>query len=646
MKNVQCSIGFVLSLPYGKDSREVASFYKSLIKPLVSLIYHTPQIPVSIYMGGALLEMLRSHNGAFFDVMKELCERKQVEILGGGFYEPLFPLISKPDRIGQVELLTTYLRQEFGKRPRGCYLPFGIWSPDLASTLATAGMEYVLLPDVHLSHAGIRMGTQAAFQHYITEHDGKTLCLLPVSTRLKSTLYQGSPREFLEGLLDLPLRDQGVLVLMEDFASWSTLSPSRQEAVLAWWTELFSLLKTRYGELDLRLPRDVVREIVPTRRIHLPPLILSPEGNSEHFYVRQEVSRIEEPHLLYAKMQYVQSLVRQLRGDRSRKKTAREDLYRGQTGAAYSIVSGDGGVACPWLRHAAYRALIQAEKNTREKGIFYPSVVKTDFTFDGYPEYLFQGERYNAYLSTKGGAVFELDILEEEWNLLATCGRYPFLKLEGSSLSGEDKEPRLLFVDRFYEEGVTLEHCIRGTALVVADFSGAHYTVDHYSRDVLDITLSHEGVVRQGRRQTGIHISKRYLFGPDTLRVRYHLVLEGQPSHPLRFVPEINLSFPPQVPRKMRYMKEGAGGPRDASFLEAGKERAEKVLFLPEGKNGSTCLVSFDKEVPLWHYPVLTAGKKAGETALQGIALLPLVDIFPHTSEYTLEIAISPAVKG
>ena len=52
-------------------------------------------------------------------LINDMVKRKQLELLGGGFYDPILPVIPNSDRSGQIEALTTYLRKHFGKRPRG-----------------------------------------------------------------------------------------------------------------------------------------------------------------------------------------------------------------------------------------------------------------------------------------------------------------------------------------------------------------------------------------------------------------------------------------------------------------------------------------------------------------------------------------------
>ena len=78
-------------------------------------------------------------------MLAELVNRKQVEILGGGFYEPIFPLIMPIDRVGQIELNTTNIRKQVGKKPRGIFLGDTVWDPSLISSFKTCGMEFAIL---------------------------------------------------------------------------------------------------------------------------------------------------------------------------------------------------------------------------------------------------------------------------------------------------------------------------------------------------------------------------------------------------------------------------------------------------------------------------------------------------------------------
>ena len=101
-------------------------------------------------------------------------------------------------------------------------------------------------------------------------------------------------------------------------------------------------------------------------------------------------------------------LVGQLRGGKSRKKSAQEELWRGQCGDAYWHGNGGGLLNLP-IRAAAYSSLIEAERITRSKGIFSPGIIRADLDFDGEKEILYQGSDYNAYIKLEDASLAEFD---------------------------------------------------------------------------------------------------------------------------------------------------------------------------------------------------------------------------------------------
>ncbi|MEI6125319.1 MAG: 4-alpha-glucanotransferase, partial [Pseudomonadota bacterium] len=68
------------------------AFFKSY-KPFISLLEKHPSIKTTLHYSGPLLEWIEAHQPCFFDTMQRLVERKQVEVLSGGFYEPVFSIL-------------------------------------------------------------------------------------------------------------------------------------------------------------------------------------------------------------------------------------------------------------------------------------------------------------------------------------------------------------------------------------------------------------------------------------------------------------------------------------------------------------------------------------------------------------------------
>ena len=135
MQKKHLIIGAYNHLPEGLAESEFEGVYQSCYRPFLSVLNRFPEIQATLYFSGSLLKRFEFRHPEYLMLLEEMTARRQVELLGGGFYAPIMPLIPSADRLGQIELLTTYLRKTFGKRPRGCWLTEYAWEPWLSSTL-------------------------------------------------------------------------------------------------------------------------------------------------------------------------------------------------------------------------------------------------------------------------------------------------------------------------------------------------------------------------------------------------------------------------------------------------------------------------------------------------------------------------------
>lgn len=523
--NINFIIGLLHSLPYGTDSTVVSEYYSEVIRPLVSKIYSRKNIPLCMYYSGSLLELLESENGAFFNVVKELSDRKQIEILGGCFYESLLPFVPRPERISGIEKLTTFIRQEFGKRPRGCFIGHGIWSQEMVPVFSTAGMDYAFFPDSHLLHIGVKQSE--LFRPYITEHAGKTLKLIPYVTSLPDNTYSSKYEDFLSYFLNRA-KSGNVLAVFDNTSDWAWLSLSEKKKRVGWWEGFIDFLGDKKN-INLILPREFAKQQSDFVRVYFPELVLNQEGKSCAIHTGEYVSLREEARLLYSKMQYVNTLVNQIRRDRARKKAAKDDLLRGLSGYAYTN-RVRGGIGDPVSRFSVFSALLDAEKNTREKGIFMPSIVKTDYDFDGRDEFLYQGYDINAYVSQKGGCVFELDYLPSSWNLLSTY----------SAKTGNGSITTQAFAcDNVYESFV--DDNIKDLK-DVSGFAHALYDIKRYASDSDELVFNVSCVLKT-KRKASVSVTKKYKFLKSGFCLSYELVSDS--SKDVFFSPDFSFLLPP-----------------------------------------------------------------------------------------------------
>ena len=170
MRKTHLVLGTYNHLPEGTEETVLEETYQTCYRPFLSVLYRFPDIYTSIHYSGTLFRWLESRHPEFLMLLEEMVLRKQVELLGGGFFSPLLHLLPNSDRVGQIECLTTYIRKNFGRRPRGCWIPEYAWEPSLASSLQTSGMDFAFLPVSHFRAAGF--GDEGFFAPVLTEDQG------------------------------------------------------------------------------------------------------------------------------------------------------------------------------------------------------------------------------------------------------------------------------------------------------------------------------------------------------------------------------------------------------------------------------------------------------------------------------------------
>ena len=119
--------------PVGNFDHVIEEAYQKAYAPFVQILLQHPRVRLSLHYSGILLEWLEKHHPEYFDQLRELSGRGQVELLGGGYYEPILPSIPDADKISQVRKLADYLNsigeQPPGRMGRGAGLGAGSGAP-------------------------------------------------------------------------------------------------------------------------------------------------------------------------------------------------------------------------------------------------------------------------------------------------------------------------------------------------------------------------------------------------------------------------------------------------------------------------------------------------------------------------------------
>ncbi len=648
---VRLVFGTTNSQPVGTDEGRIEETYQRAYKPFLRASYNRPEIPITLHYSGYLLQWLDKHHSEFTDVLSEMGGRKQVELLGGAFYDPVLALIPRPDRLGQIERMTTHLRKRFGRRPRGAWITGQIWEPSLPSLLRTSGIDYTFLCDRQFAAGGHDGDGLTA--PCITEDEGKTVVVFPVARELCEMIGVASPVEVIEALRGQACDDeQQLLSIIVDGERYAERF-DEPSAALDWIRTFLDLLVENRDWIEVSHPWRYLRGVTPRRRAYFPPTsyreVVAPHLADSAFtnghggsYFRQFLATSPESNLMYAKMQYTHILVNQLRGDKYRKQLAREELWKGQCHTAYWN-GRNGGIYENLLRKRVYSSLIEAEKVTREKGIFIPSVLSLDFDMDGLPEYLYQGHEINAYVHSQGGVLFELDYLPVPWNYLDTldCSR-----ASDRSVRSYEVAAGRAFVDHLLREAPSDCSDEDFAAREVAPVATRLYQTEQVDRDhdLIDLSL----VVAD----TGLRIEKQFRFRASGLTVRYVIINNGTEPFAGWFGTEVNLGFLSDHETHLRVRGDEAsrrpfGAVRRDEMIRSGEiefnDLFNDVALLMRTTHPADVRVS-----PLVFSPgtrAQTSGGATPATALyQGTRLLPGWDLeIPVAGSWSVDITLALA---
>ncbi len=184
--------------PVGNFDHVIEEAYQKSYRPFLEVLVAHPQIRFCLHTSGVLLEWIEKHHPEFFKLLGQMVDRSQVELLGGGYYEPILVSIPEPDRMAQIRRMADYLNQHFGVRPKGAWVAERVWEQNLTRSLADAGVEYVILDDSHFLAAGL--DPSELHGAFITEEGGVPLRLVPSLKSLRYSIPFSDPEETLRVL--------------------------------------------------------------------------------------------------------------------------------------------------------------------------------------------------------------------------------------------------------------------------------------------------------------------------------------------------------------------------------------------------------------------------------------------------------------
>ncbi len=257
--------------PVGNFGWVFDEVYEQAYQPMVEALERHPTVHLSLHYTGPLLEWLRVERPEFIARLAALVARDQIEILGGGYYEPVLASLPERDRVGQLRRMAAELEGMFGRRPVGAWLAERVWEPDLPTSLVAGGYQWTILDDAHFRAAAIP--EEDLWGPYTTDDQGHLLRVFGTEQGLRYRIPFRDVSEVIDYLRDHATEDGERIGMMGDdgekFGAWPT-TWEHCWGERRWVERFFTALEDNADWLSTTTPSAWLARHAPIGRVYVP----------------------------------------------------------------------------------------------------------------------------------------------------------------------------------------------------------------------------------------------------------------------------------------------------------------------------------------------------------------------------------------
>jgi hypothetical protein len=672
--------------PVGNFDHVFEDAYQRAYNPFLQTLLRHPRIRIGMHFSGCLLEWIEKNHPEFFEALRELANRGQVELMGGGFYEPVLSAIPDADKASQISRLSDYLEKHFGFRPRGAWLTERVWRPDLVRPLAEAGVGYVILDDTHFIAAGVE--PTALHGTYLTEDLGAQLHLVPSLKRLRYTIPFRDVSETID-LLRQGIGRPDVLFAAGDDAEKFGIWPGTHDLCYTrgWLEQFFQAIENAGDWLETTTLSGFMAAHKPLGRVYLPTAsypemmewALPPHACEEFLRCLEETEHMQsgerfrkfllggtwqgflgkypESNQIHKLMLNVSRRLHNAETEappgnerRSLLDATQTHLLAAQCNDAYWH-GLFGGLYSPHLRSAVLQNLIRAEalldQVNSDAATNSVRVTQADFDVDGEPELLLSHPKVGIILKpSDGGTVSSLRFKPAAAELINSLMRRPEVyhgkirsTVENQQIQPADKKPDLT---EFLRYDLYARHCFRTylfpswkqftdfERLDLQEESGLAAGPWQVATDpsANPVELSRQSRYERDGENLEIEVRK-VLFARSTasgFRVECRSLISGSQPHVVPLSLGVEMVFNLLAPNAPDRYLAAAGERHPLEF--SGEIQAAKLELVDEWQ-GVKLGLETRPECRWWIVPIRTVSQsEAGfETVYQGSAILAVWEI-------------------
>ena len=672
--------------PVGNFLHVLEDSYEKAYHPFIEVMKKYPFMKISIHYSGILWDFFKEHHPEFLETLRKLVKKGQLEMMTGGYYEPILAVIPDEDKVGQIRKLTHRIQEEMGVTPRGMWLAERVWEPHLAKYLVEAGVEYITVDDYHFRKSGLR--EDDLYGYYLTEEDAKVVKVFPGSETLRYIIPFHPPEETIDYLSRLRGSSQAVIFADdgEKFGIWPSTFHSVYEE--GWLERFFQLIGEQLDWVEPMFLGTYATNQKPLGRIYLPcssyieldewslpteamveygkvveKLKEAPDGRQIRRFIkggfwRNFFAKYPESNDLHKRVLHLRKKIGNVKSTGRGDQDLLNHLFRAECNDAYWH-GVFGGLYLPHLRHALYENLIKAENlydRKQHRGKAWIETEISDFNGDGEEEVFLKNSEAGLLFSRGGGSLLEMDYRAKGFNILETLTRreegYHRKILESrerikeeapetktiheifDSKEGDldqylqfDRYRRTSFLDHFIPSPVDFEGFRKCLYQEEGDFLQGLYDVE-VKKDKRggEVFFSRSGNLFANGQNHRVKVEKRFLLPSErsVLKAVYRVTHLGEERKRTNFGIEFNINLlAGDAPD--RYYDIPGHRSEDRKLASVVECVDVSEIHLVDEWVGMEVVLKMDKPCNLWRFPIETVSlsESGFERIFQGSCLLP-----------------------
>jgi len=462
--------------PVGNFDHVLEDAYKKSYLPFLKILASHPKLKFVLHYSGNLLVWMKEKHPEAIDMISAMIKAGRVEMLSGGFYEPVLSSLPEEDGISQIKEMTAYIKNVFGYTPKGMWLSERVWEPHMPEYISRAGIDYLPVDDYHFKLAGV--GERDLLGYHITEENGSMIKVFPGSEELRYSIPFKDVNTVMSYFKEVSMTGGSPLLTMADDGEKFGVWPETYEHCYknGWLENFFSALERNSDWIETTTFSEYQERFYPAGRVYLPTAsyremgewAMPPEGTLDYEYALNELKGLfgerakslvrggtwrffftkypESNHIHKRMLQIsrkVHEAIKKLKVKsgklkvKDKEKTFNSELlthnllhelWKGQCNDAYwhGIF---GGLYLPHLRSSLYRHLLAAESMAEEilkKGSRKEEFVEEgDIDCDGFRDISISKGDISAFFTEDSGALIELSIKGKQVNVLDILTRRP-----------------------------------------------------------------------------------------------------------------------------------------------------------------------------------------------------------------------------